>query len=573
MSGRLCIMTEESLGTGSHSKGGAKAAEKQEVETPRSNNSLWEVAHTIDYRSEQQLLEQPQDHPEQQHALEDLACWCVSRAYLETASSARYLFGECNSWHRKDLLLQAASDEAAPLFYGLPSATVSVSRCLDGNSSFRCTGCGSELSVEAAVGAKASAASLPAASASPSAAVPAAAGGNLVLPSVFSGAAAEAAPFVILLLYLHNLLQHLPTLRAYACIASSCCSGGSTEQSPEDTKEAAAATLFRAAASARSLSAHPLDLEGGASLPRTKVKMPRSHLTESAAKVMDHLLASSRSVEEQPLLEVEFAGEEGVGLGPTNEFYAEVLESVLTHKDPELFVSCSSSGGLFPRAYITDLSLIPVEMVRRPRVSPLMMQQSQQQQRSSRASTRLAGSVASPPGEAENMEEDGGSLSRSNSGNFSPHQDAVAAEAAASAGWGDLERELFKHFRLLGQLAAKVLLDGRSSTTDTGLHALFWEAVARPLLQQERLRPCSCMRPLTKAEADVATGAQEAAALRLGVCRCGSTIAAISAVAAVDEALAKSLQKMMQHRAAGFEVADLSCFFVLPHDRLAPQCL
>lgn len=41
-------------------------------------------------------------------------------------------------------------------------------------------------------------------------------------------------------------------------------------------------------------------------------------------QVMDHLLASSRSSEEQPVLEVEFAGEEGVGQGPTNEFYAEV---------------------------------------------------------------------------------------------------------------------------------------------------------------------------------------------------------------------------------------------------------
>ena len=41
-------------------------------------------------------------------------------------------------------------------------------------------------------------------------------------------------------------------------------------------------------------------------------------------QVMDHLLASNRGSEEQPVLEVEFAGEEGVGQGPTNEFYAEV---------------------------------------------------------------------------------------------------------------------------------------------------------------------------------------------------------------------------------------------------------
>ena len=42
---------------------------------------------------------------------------------------------------------------------------------------------------------------------------------------------------------------------------------------------------------------------------------------------MDHLLAGNRGSEAQPVLEVEFSGEEGVGQGPTNEFYAEVNHS------------------------------------------------------------------------------------------------------------------------------------------------------------------------------------------------------------------------------------------------------
>ncbi|CDJ34320.1 uncharacterized protein EMH_0089490 [Eimeria mitis] len=314
----------------------------------------------------------------------------------------------------------------------------------------------------------------------------------------------------------------------------------------------------------------------GASLPRTKVKMPRSHLVESAAKVMDHLLANSRSSEEQPVLEVEFAGEEGVGQGPTNEFYAEVLEALLSWKDPELFLNCSSGGGLFPRAYLTDISLVPVEMLRRPRASPLVQQQQRRLRRRANASRT---DRATPTEGAEDMEEDvepSSSNNSSNSAGGSPPPEAAAAAgataaAAAAAASGKLERQLFSHFRLLGQLAAKALVDGRSSTTDTGLHALFWEAVARPWLHQERLKPCNCMNAAAKTEANAETaGAATAAGLRLGVCSCGCTAAAVAAVAAVDGAMGRSLQQMLQHRASGNEVKDLCCSFVVPRELHSP---
>ena len=157
---------------------------------------------------------------------------------------------------------------------------------------------------------------------------------------------------------------------------------------------------------------------------------------------------------------------------------------------------------------------------------------------------------------------------------------ARAAAAAAGRGGCTLEHVLFSRFRLLGQLAAKALLDGRSSTTDTGLHALFWELVARPLLQQQRLRPCGCMRPTAAAAATATAGptaatvaddgtpapaaAAAAAGVRFGVCCCGATAAAVAAIAAVDEGLARSLQGMLDHRETGHEVTELACYFVLP---------
>lgn len=300
VSGRFCIMIDE---TAESAPAAAVAAEA----TP-SRNSLWDKAHTVDYlvlpatpkarnssgsssspnelcaeglklgrgtplvtsvvhpalgaerllqqlqEEQQQQQEDPQvpclkskEHPrnpqEQQH-LEDLAGWCVSRTQKETTAAAAYLRGDCNSWHRLDLLLHAASDEAAPLFYGIPSAGVSVTR--HGSS----TGRDKPGQASAATVARTEPA-IP----RPTAA-PAAYEGNVFLPSVFDEAAAAAAPFVVLLLYLHNLLQQLPQLHMYASVARSITLSNNDDPAPL----ASAATKFGAAASARALREHPLGL-------------------------------------------------------------------------------------------------------------------------------------------------------------------------------------------------------------------------------------------------------------------------------------------------------------------------
>lgn len=241
----------------------------------------------------------------------------------------------------------------------------------------------------------------------------------------------------------------------------------------------------------------------------------------------------------------------------------QVLDALLSWNDPDLFLSCSNGGGLFPRAYLTDISRVPVDMLRRPRVSPLVQQQQRRVRRRANASRT---DRAAPIEGAEDMEEDVEPSSSNNSSNStggSPCSEATAGGAeTAAAERGRLERELFSRFRLLGQLSAKALVDGRSSTTDTGLHALFWEAVARPLLHHERLKPCSCMEPAAKN--GVGGASIEGTGLRLGACHCGCTAAAVAAVAAVDVALGRSLQQMLRHRAGGNEVKDMCCSFVLP---------
>ena len=341
LGGRFCIMAEE--------RGAVAQTAAAAAETAVQGKSLWDKAHTIDYlvlpaapktgssssssgssgselltteglrlgrstplvtslvhpalgaeRLLQQLQQEQQQHqrdalstccdstePQQQQQqrqhrlLEDLAGWCVFRTQKETAATTAYLRGDCSSWHRLDLLLHAASDEAAPLFYALPSAGVSVTR--RSSSSL-----GKQASPAGSKGAATAKPVVPA-----STAEPASADGDLLLPNVFEDAAAPAAPFVVLLLYLHNLLQQLPRLYAFASIASTSIVGDSDSTAAAAT----AATLFRAAASSRGLCEHPLGLcsnsgsEAAGAAAGTDVSCWSSVSTKAGAVLADPVAA------------------------------------------------------------------------------------------------------------------------------------------------------------------------------------------------------------------------------------------------------------------------------------------
>ncbi|CAK0909333.1 unnamed protein product, partial [Prorocentrum cordatum] len=126
-----------------------------------------------------------------------------------------------------------------------------------------------------------------------------------------------------------------------------------------------------------------------ASVPRQKVRISRQHILESAIKVMDLYAAGST------ILEVEYSGEVGTGLGPTLEFYAQVVE-LLRASEPRLFRQSAPLGLLFPEPHAP---------------------------------------VTSPGGDCQ----------------------------------------VLAMFRLLGQLVAKCMLDGR--LVDLRLHPLFWRMV------------------------------------------------------------------------------------------------
>ncbi|XP_078448275.1 HECT ubiquitin protein ligase family protein KAK [Wolffia australiana] len=93
-------------------------------------------------------------------------------------------------------------------------------------------------------------------------------------------------------------------------------------------------------------------------LQRQKVRVSRSHILDSAAKVME-MYASQKTV-----LEVEYFGEVGTGLGPTLEFYT-LLSHDLQKKKLGLWRSNSSEArsedlvdaplGLFPRPWASSV--------------------------------------------------------------------------------------------------------------------------------------------------------------------------------------------------------------------------
>uniref|UniRef100_A0A061SJU8 HECT-type E3 ubiquitin transferase n=1 Tax=Tetraselmis sp. GSL018 TaxID=582737 RepID=A0A061SJU8_9CHLO len=152
-----------------------------------------------------------------------------------------------------------------------------------------------------------------------------------------------------------------------------------------------------------------------APLPRQKVRVSRSRILESAFKIME-LYASRR-----PVLEVEYVGETGTGLGPTLEFY-----TLLSHELQRKALGMWREGGHAAQ---------PKEL-------------------------GAAGKEAlTPSGEA---------MVSSPHGLFpAPILDPTTAEA----------KRVVSHFRLLGQVVAKALQDNR--LLDIPLSSSFFRAALR----------------------------------------------------------------------------------------------
>lgn len=81
-------------------------------------------------------------------------------------------------------------------------------------------------------------------------------------------------------------------------------------------------------------------------LKRKKVKVPREYSFEHSVGIFQIFLAK------KSILEFEFAGEEGSGLGPTLEFYSLVAEQIM---NPDLNLwRKTPDNSLFPSAFIKE---------------------------------------------------------------------------------------------------------------------------------------------------------------------------------------------------------------------------
>ena len=99
--------------------------------------------------------------------------------------------------------------------------------------------------------------------------------------------------------------------------------------------------------------------KGAVPIMRQKIKIQRNRMIECALGVMNlygtRAAGNKSGVSALPVIEIEFEGEEGTGSGPTNEFYASVVEII--KRDPLMFTLCAD-GSLYPRpAYIPDKKL------------------------------------------------------------------------------------------------------------------------------------------------------------------------------------------------------------------------
>lgn len=167
---------------------------------------------------------------------------------------------------------------------------------------------------------------------------------------------------------------------------------------------------------------------------RTKIRLLRSQILDSAAKVLDFFHVNAAAATLPAMMEVEYIDEEGTGSGPTLEFYAEVIDQLVAAETPRLFRETDGPKThgwySFPQPHRVDPA----------RVCPGSLQR---------------------PGKQKIPKSAGG--------------DSVLPPSLP------LEDRLFTRFKLLGQLYAKALIDGR--LIDLPLHPLFWKLVISPVHQ------------------------------------------------------------------------------------------
>ncbi|SCN59313.1 E3 ubiquitin-protein ligase, putative [Plasmodium chabaudi adami] len=104
------------------------------------------------------------------------------------------------------------------------------------------------------------------------------------------------------------------------------------------------------------------------SLPRTKIKLHRHKIVDSSFRIFNHLHYINSNYVTPSYLDIEFFNEEGTGLGPSLEFYNEVIEEL---KKEKLKLFKIENNYLFPISYKIDLNNFDFNLLKKPKQSEL----------------------------------------------------------------------------------------------------------------------------------------------------------------------------------------------------------
>ncbi|ANQ05773.1 Uncharacterized protein PCOAH_00000390 [Plasmodium coatneyi] len=104
-------------------------------------------------------------------------------------------------------------------------------------------------------------------------------------------------------------------------------------------------------------------------LPRTKIKLHRNKMVDSSFRIFNHMHFINSNFITPSYLDIEFFNEEGTGLGPSLEFYNEVIEEL---KKEKLKLFKLEDTYLFPLSYKIDLNNFDFNLLKKPKNSELM---------------------------------------------------------------------------------------------------------------------------------------------------------------------------------------------------------
>ncbi|WBY56551.1 HECT-type E3 ubiquitin ligase UT [Plasmodium yoelii yoelii] len=104
------------------------------------------------------------------------------------------------------------------------------------------------------------------------------------------------------------------------------------------------------------------------SLPRTKIKLHRNKIIDSSFRIFNHIHYINSNYITPSYLDIEFFNEEGTGLGPSLEFYNEVIEEL---KKEKLKLFKIENNYLFPISYKIDLNNFDFNLLKKPKHSEL----------------------------------------------------------------------------------------------------------------------------------------------------------------------------------------------------------